>query len=1122
MADRYWVGSGSWTSANTTNWSTTSGGAGGASVPTSADNVFLNASSGTCTLSGAGLVCLSLDFTGYTSTFTASSGISIYGGLTLSASMTLAVNGVFIIFAATTDNGGAGWPITTNGKALPNGSANNYAFSGTGGKWVFQDAITFGNAATISHTAGTLNFNSQTVTALAFTSSTAAARTLTLGSSAITLTGPNPWNVGGTAPTVTANTAVVTFTGNTGAMTMGSTNYNGVSMVFTGITAIGGPIFTGNFTVGNLTFTGTANKATEATFAGSVTCTTSFIVNGNSAENRFWVKANTPGTAITISAPSTTLTNVDFMDIIGTGGGSWSGTSIGNCWGNTGITFSPSVARYAVAAGNVSSTAMWSATNGGAAGASVPLPQDSVYFTSSSGAGTYTFDMPRIGRDKDFTGFTRTVAYTSGLPIYHFGSVILSSTMTFTAVNTSLHYFMGRGTHTIVSAGKSFFPTNANGGINMFAVGGSYTLGDAFTNYPGVFTLHSGTFDTASYSLTVGSVASSGTSTRAMYLGTSIVTLLQTTSGSWTVSGTGMTMSAASATISFGVAFNGARTFSGNGYTYGTLDYTVANSPGSLAISGAPIIGTLNVGHGRTVTGAASTVTTVGALNATGQANGYLYMNGPGAASVPDSAATSPTGTITVACRCALDDWTPSAISYLATKWNSNNARSFVFGVNTNGTLTLAVSNNGGGTSFTFNSTAAPAFTDGSTYWVAATYTPSTGECKFWTASGASNTFPTGAAWTQLGTTSTVGAVGIFDGTALFLTGGSNDGGVSPPSGKFYRTILANNTLLDGTGIVCDMDFTTKTWGSNTFVEGSSNAATVTLTGNAIVGDGRVALASATAATATYIALAGDRPTLDYLTVQDVISTIPYKFYAGDNSVNVSGNTNVTFTAAPATGPYIRSEGEATATATTTITAALPAIAPAVAGELLLMLVGYSGGAPGTLAGPSGWNTITVVNDSTTAALVGYWKVAVGGETSATATNTSSSGVSLTARLIVVAGLGALPTVTTGSATAGGSSVTALSSGSASNTTAAALAIGAWVTSGTFGATVSTTNSYQMSRPAATESTRLRTAVKPVTATGSNTSTLTWTTAATRAIGEMIVLNSTPTGNQAGLLAFFI
>ena len=43
MANRYWVGgSGAWDNTNTTNWSASSGGSGGASVPTSTDNVFFD------------------------------------------------------------------------------------------------------------------------------------------------------------------------------------------------------------------------------------------------------------------------------------------------------------------------------------------------------------------------------------------------------------------------------------------------------------------------------------------------------------------------------------------------------------------------------------------------------------------------------------------------------------------------------------------------------------------------------------------------------------------------------------------------------------------------------------------------------------------------------------------------------------------------------------------------------------------------------------------------------------------------------------------------------------------------------------------------------------------------
>lgn len=68
MANRYWVGgSGTWDGSNTANWSATSGGAGGASVPTTADAVFVNASSGGGTITlGANVSALSFTGTGAT------------------------------------------------------------------------------------------------------------------------------------------------------------------------------------------------------------------------------------------------------------------------------------------------------------------------------------------------------------------------------------------------------------------------------------------------------------------------------------------------------------------------------------------------------------------------------------------------------------------------------------------------------------------------------------------------------------------------------------------------------------------------------------------------------------------------------------------------------------------------------------------------------------------------------------------------------------------------------------------------------------------------------------------------------------------------------------------------
>jgi len=83
MANRYWVGgAGAWNNTNTANWSTSSGGSGGASIPTSTDDVFIDANSGGGTIMGsfAYANCASLDTTGFTGALTSS--VNVWGGST--------------------------------------------------------------------------------------------------------------------------------------------------------------------------------------------------------------------------------------------------------------------------------------------------------------------------------------------------------------------------------------------------------------------------------------------------------------------------------------------------------------------------------------------------------------------------------------------------------------------------------------------------------------------------------------------------------------------------------------------------------------------------------------------------------------------------------------------------------------------------------------------------------------------------------------------------------------------------------------------------------------------------------------------------------------------------------
>lgn len=110
MADRFWVGgSGAWDETNTANWSTTPGGAGGASVPTVTDDVYFGSWSGAGTVAVGGAIasigCASLycEF-GYVGTFVnAGYGLGIYGSVIFAPTM-VASNFTVVINASSGGN----------------------------------------------------------------------------------------------------------------------------------------------------------------------------------------------------------------------------------------------------------------------------------------------------------------------------------------------------------------------------------------------------------------------------------------------------------------------------------------------------------------------------------------------------------------------------------------------------------------------------------------------------------------------------------------------------------------------------------------------------------------------------------------------------------------------------------------------------------------------------------------------------------------------------------------------------------------------------------------------------------------------------------------------------------
>jgi hypothetical protein len=174
MANRYWVGgSGSWTSVSTINWSTTSGGSGGASVPTITDAVIINGSSGspTITMTGA-LNCASLDTTGATCTLTSTGTLACAGNFTLSTTTTATSwSGALTITGTST--------VTPNGRTLN----NDLIINATGFTVTLAGNSIFGQGSTnsVTLTNGTLNLNSYSLTCNSFNSNNSNTRAIQFG-----------------------------------------------------------------------------------------------------------------------------------------------------------------------------------------------------------------------------------------------------------------------------------------------------------------------------------------------------------------------------------------------------------------------------------------------------------------------------------------------------------------------------------------------------------------------------------------------------------------------------------------------------------------------------------------------------------------------------------------------------------------------------------------------------------------------------------------------------------------------------------------------------------------------------------------------------------------------------
>ena len=543
MANRYWVGgTGDW--ADTAKWSATSGGSGGASVPTSVDNAYFDGASDagaafTVTISatascrdfivGDGVAVTALD---QQMTFAGSASLTVYGSWYNPATNYVRTFARGITFAATT----TGHTITTNGVVIT-ASAQDLIFDGVGGEWTLGSALQQGTApsggGSITLNAGTFRTGGYNVVCNFFgADNTSTTKAIYLGASTFTCYNNNfqagfNGDANATSLTLDAGTStIVANTFNVGRAVKAFTLYNAKQLN----TGNFGVTLAGNFNIANdleYTLAGTPGVGSLRLGFTSFSIGGTFILQqANTAPtNRVRVSTITLGAPCTLTCNAITIGDgVDFRDIILAGAAApfnASTKSTGNLGGNTGITFPAAKTVYWNLAGNNNWSAnAWATTpTGTPAAANFPLAQDTAVVTEAGAAGTIIinagWDVGTLTFDGAFGPRTSDVTLNVSNGMFFYGDLKLSSGVILAGTGTVV--FTGRKTQTLTSAAKTIL-----GDVLLDSPGGTLVLGDNVTQSANrTFTFAQGALDLNGFILNVGIFSSTNPTTRSIAFGSS-------------------------------------------------------------------------------------------------------------------------------------------------------------------------------------------------------------------------------------------------------------------------------------------------------------------------------------------------------------------------------------------------------------------------------------------------------------------------------------------------------------------------------------------------------------------------------------------------------------------------
>lgn len=598
MPDRYWVGgTASWDGTAGTKWSETSGGPGGASVPTSADDVFFtNLSTGTCTIATGNTGARSINCTGFTGTITGTAAITVSGSVTLVAAMTYTHTGTMTFNGTGT--------LTTAGKTF-----SGVTVSGAGITVTLNGPLTTHASGDVRLTNGTFTTNNQNINCGdSFSYSGSLTATFNLGSSTITVAGQFSLGGGGSTTNLTFNAGTSTIV------------CNGASQIYCGSKALHNMTINNNvngvfamLSFNNLTISPgfAVFFDSNATVNGIFTCAGSSITNrvllGSFDDNRY-----------TITAASVSANNCDFMDIgIAGAAAPISPANAGNGGNNSGINFPSAKTVYRV--GNSTSwigTNSWALTSGGAGSDNnYPLLQDTAIIDNSTTGASLslssgTIAIGGINCSSRSTPFTLTNSGT----IYTGGSLILSTSITTSGtgdyiLSSDNNLILNTAGRTVTNditlkAPEVLLSGNVFSSARLFLDSGRLNLNDfnyRCTRFSAIGNLSRGIDFGTSGSITVtGSSGWSSTSSGFTITGTPVVNISPAATSDVTTS----TTAGEPNSISFNITSGTSVSVSGH---FRNLNFT--GFSGTLDNAARTIFGDLTLSTGMTLTAGTSTTT---------------------------------------------------------------------------------------------------------------------------------------------------------------------------------------------------------------------------------------------------------------------------------------------------------------------------------------------------------------------------------------------------------------------------------------------------------------------------------------------------------------------------------